>query len=160
MKIHRKEIVVTEYDFAELSESRQTLVQKLKGALPNAYAPYSNFHVSAALLLQNGEIITGSNQENAAYPSGLCAERVALFYKGHQYPNQPIVALAVTVQKNIPDFPYPCGACLQVISEFTNRQTQPFEIILYHTHLNKALIASGVKQLMPFAFIKEHLGNL
>lgn len=160
MKIHRKEIIVSEYDFAELSESQQTLIQKLKVALPNAYAPYSNFPVSTALLLQNGEIITGTNQENAAYPSGLCAERVALFYKGSQYPDQPISKLAVTVGNNTPDFPYPCGACLQVISEFTNRQAEPFEIILYHLHLNKALIASGVKQLMPFAFIKEHLGKL
>lgn len=135
-------------------------MKKLEEALPNAYAPYSHFPVSAVLALQNGELVSGTNQENAAYPSGLCAERVALFYAGANYPDIPIETLAIMVGTEIDSFPYPCGGCLQVISEFQNRQSAPFQIVLYHRFNKSALIASSVEQLLPFAFKKEHLGKI
>ncbi len=152
-------MLLEERSLDELSKDQQRLVAALEQSLPNAYAPYSHFPVSAALLLANGNIITGTNQENAAYPSGLCAERVALFHKGHQYPDMEIVRMAVTVGKEIETFPFPCGACLQVMAEFQHRQTAPIEVMMYHRHKKIALLAVGVEQLLPFAFIKEHLGK-
>lgn len=159
MKIRKTEIILAELAYAELNDQQKNLVDKLEQALSTAYAPYSDFPVAATLLLADGTIISGSNQENASYPSGLCAERVALFAKGAQYPNQGIDKLAVTVAHDIHSFPYPCGSCLQVISEFQNRQSEPIEIIMYDRHKKEALIANGIEQLMPFAFIKEHLGK-
>jgi cytidine deaminase len=159
LKEHKKEIVLHEYGFEELTTHQQMLVGKLEEMLPNAYAPYSNFPVSAVVALESGEVISGTNQENAAYPSGLCAERVALFFTGANYPKGVIKTLAVSVGKEINSFPYPCGACLQVISEFQNKQSTPFQIILFHRFTRSALIANSIEQLLPFAFRKEHLGK-
>ena len=103
-----------------LPEDEIILVNQSREAAKRAYAPYSKFQVGAAVLLENGEIITGTNQENAAYPSGLCAERVAVFYANSKYPDVPVIAIAVTaftnnkfVQTPIP----PCGSCRQVLTE-------------------------------------------
>ncbi len=157
MKKIQKSLELSEYSFKELSPTYQNLVQKAKGAFESSYSPYSNFPVGAALLLENSQIILGSNQENAAYPSGLCAERVALFnYGANQRPTE-IVAIAVAVKNPIDSFAYPCGSCLQVISEFENNQSKEFEIIISHPKEDKYLICKGVSNLLPFSFKKENL---
>ena len=103
----------------ELSREDATLIAEAVKVAQDAYAPYSQFKVGAAVLLENGIIVTGSNQENAAYPSGLCAERTALFYAGAQYPDVPVLALAVVAFNNIGQVEQisPCGSCRQVLVE-------------------------------------------
>ena len=108
-------------DSSELTEDIQSLMKAAVKARENAYAPYSKFNVGAALLLDNGEVVIGSNQENASYPSGLCAERTAVYYAGAKYPNSKIIKMAITAssQNQITDSPIPpCGACRQSISEY------------------------------------------
>src|SRR5699024_9590066 len=103
-------------------------------ATRRSYAPYSHFSVGAAALLANGVVVTGTNQENAAYPSGLCAERTTLFYANSQYPDQAVVTLAIAArtEKDFIDTPIPpCGACRQVILETEKRYKQPIRILLY-----------------------------
>ena len=94
------ETKITIYRFEELSEEYKKLINTAKEQTENSYAPYSNFHVGAAVLLENGEIVAGSNQENAAYPSGLCAERVAAFYANSRFPNVAVKALAIAAWTN------------------------------------------------------------
>ena len=121
----------------------------------NAYAPFSYFYVGAALLLDNGEIITGSNQENAAFPSGLCAERVALNTFGNMNVSNKIIALAVTARSEkfaIPKLLSPCGGCLQVMSEFVKRQNQNFKVIAF-TEAHGLYLAESVDCFLPFGFI-------
>jgi len=121
MKQHALQIGITEYDrLDELSETQVTLINKAIKAAGSAYAPYSKYYVGAAVLLGNGEIITGNNQENAAYPSGLCAERVAIFYAGSQFPDVPATSIAIVAIQNgsIQEEPVtPCGGCRQVLCE-------------------------------------------
>ena len=108
---------ITVYPLEECSEIEKKLINAAKHATEKSYAPYSNFKVGAALLLENGEIITGNNQENAAYPSGLCAERVATFYANSVYPNEKVVAIAIAAWSNgkfTDDVITPCGGCRQV----------------------------------------------
>ena len=107
----------------ELSREDATLIAEAVKVAQDAYAPYSQFKVGAAVLLENGIIVTGSNQENAAYPSGLCAERTALFYAGAQYPDVPVLALAVVAFNNIGQVEQisPCGSCRQVLVETSTR---------------------------------------
>ena len=122
--------IITKYvktDFDLLTNSDKTLVLKAKSMLKSAYAPYSGFLVGAAVHLENGEIITGNNQENVAYPSGMCAERVAIFYAKSQFPNTKINSIAVSaISKNflIEDVVSPCGSCRQVISEYEVKQNE------------------------------------
>ena len=122
----------------------------------NAYAPYSGFRVGAAVLLGNGVIITGNNQENAAYPSGLCAERTALFYASAQYPNIPVIAIAISTL-NGADTPSevakPCGACRQVMAEYEDLAGNLLHIIL--DSANKVLVINGIDTLLPLRFKKE-----
>lgn len=149
-------ISTTIYEFdtvAELSENEQVLISKSKDAVKNAYAPYSKFNVGAAVLLENGEIITGTNQENAAYPSGLCAERVAIFYANSQYPDVPVKAIAVTaytndkfIEKPVP----PCGSCRQVIIETETRFKTPIKIYLVSD--KKVTVIEDAKSLLPLHF--------
>ncbi len=109
---------ITVYSYEECTEIEKKLIDAAKHATSNAYAPYSHFSVGASLLLENGKIITGSNQENAAYPSGLCAERTAVFYANAQYPDQKIEAMAVAAFYNgefTNDIISPCGSCRQVL---------------------------------------------
>ena len=111
---------ITDYPLEECSEIEKKLINAAKHATEKSYAPYSNFKVGAALLLENGEIITGNNQENAAYPSGLCAERVATFYANSVYPNEKVVAIAIAAWSNgkfTDDVITPCGGCRQVLLE-------------------------------------------
>lgn len=138
---------------SDLSAQQSLLLDTAEEATKSAYAPYSNFQVGAAVLLDNGEIVTGSNQENAAYPSGLCAERVALFSAHHRYPKAKVVAIAIAAKnqgKALKNPIMPCGACVQVMSESITRGGQTFEVLLQGEerilHLPSAL------NLLPFRF--------
>ncbi len=119
-----------------------------------AYAPYSHFNVGAAILLKNGEIITGSNQENVAYPSGLCAERVAIFYTGAQYPNEMIAAIAVTAYSldfEFLDVASPCGSCRQAMLEYEVKQDKA--IPFYMDSAGGEIYAlDSIADLLPFNF--------
>lgn len=155
MKNLKVEIAYTEYDTAEeLASDDLALVTAAREAALHAYAPYSGFHVGAAILLENGLIVTGNNQENAAYPSGLCAERVALFTASSQYPDQRIMALAITAQSaaflmNTPVSP--CGACRQVMAEYEMHQKHDFKIILSGQE-GKVILLNNVASVLPFIF--------
>lgn len=123
-------------------------------AREKAYAPYSNFRVGAAILLDNGEIITGNNQENAAYPSGLCAERVAIYFAGAQFPNVKMLQLAVTArsEKQILQTPIPpCGSCRQAIAEYEIKQNQPIEIY-FMGEKGQIYKTDSIKALLPLLF--------
>ncbi|HYX08852.1 MAG TPA: cytidine deaminase [Bacteroidales bacterium] len=140
----------------ELPENDKTLVQKAMKACKNAYAPYSGFSVGAALELSNNVIIEGSNQENSAYPSGLCAERVALFAAGSSYPEIPATSLAIAAFSNgsYTSTPVkPCGSCLQVLAETEQRYNTEVRVILYGEQ--SIYLLEGVKNLLPMAFIKS-----
>ena len=121
-------------------------------ATGQSYAPYSKFHVGAAALLEDGTIVTGSNQENAAYPSGLCAERVALFHAGHQYPDMPVVALAIAAATNGRQVESisPCGACRQVLLEAEQRYGKPMKVLLCGT--KEVVVAESAESLLPLCF--------
>ncbi|MFI5222186.1 MAG: cytidine deaminase [Bacteroidia bacterium] len=143
----------------ELNEEDSTLIKLAKEAVHSSYAPYSKFHVGCAVLMENGKIVLGSNQENRAYPSGLCAERVAIFQAGALYPDVPISALAVTAKaENYPvDKPVVCcGACLQSISEYELKFNKPVKIIL-QGESGELWIAEGVKTFLPFLFKADEL---
>jgi cytidine deaminase len=143
----------------ELDETDQQLCNKAEEALVTSYSPYSNFKVSTAVRLKDGTIVTGSNQENLAYPSGLCAERVALFAIGARYPDAVIESMAITAHTNNFNIVYPvtcCGACLQVMSEFERKQKQEIEVIFYCIG-GKVLKVKGIKSLLPFAFVEDRL---
>jgi len=137
----------------ELSEVEKDLVLKAKSIAKQAYAPHSKFFVGAALLLDNGEIVTGNNQENAAYPSGICAERTAIFYANAQYPEQAIKTLAIAVftNGNYAEQPVtPCGSCRQVMLEAENRYNTPMRVIM--TGEKQIYVANSVKDLLPLSF--------
>ena len=155
MKQRAFTIRLKEYDRLEdLTQSQSDLVVKAVEAARKAYAPYSGFHVGAAVLLANGEIFTGNNQENAAYPSGLCAERVAIFYAGSQYPDVPAVSIAITAIRNgsILTTPVsPCGGCRQVLIEKESVGSKPMEITLYGTE--KIQVIGSAAELLPLPFI-------
>lgn len=142
----------------ELSAEDQELVRAAIGATANSYARYSNFNVGAALRLADGSITTGANQENAAFPSGLCAERCAIFAAQSHHPEHAITALAISA-KNVnglmPDPVSPCGACRQVILEMEDRYQQPVRILLYGTR--GVYCINSVKDLMPLSFVDENM---
>ena len=141
------------YNYNELQSEEKKLIDFAKDACAHAYAPYSQFQVGAAVLLANGEIVAGSNQENVAFPSGLCAERTALFYANSQYPDQEVKSLAVAAytQGDFLDRPIsPCGACRQVILETEIRFQNPVRIYLYGK--SEIYVIEGIKDLLPLAF--------
>lgn len=143
----------------ELPEPVRLLMQKAVEARKKAYAPYSNFRVGAALLLDNGEVVQGSNQENAAYPSGLCAERVAVFHAGAVYPEARILQMAISAASDnkLVDAPIPpCGACRQSISEYEFKQDTPIEIY-FMGETGKVLKSDSLKNLLPLVFDKNFL---
>ncbi len=126
--------VINEYQWDELSKTDQELIQMAKDSTNHSYAPYSKFYVGAAALLNNDVVVCGTNQENAAYPSGLCAERTTLFYANSQYPNQGVktIAIAARNERGFIDMPIPpCGSCRQVMLETEKRFQQPMRILLY-----------------------------
>lgn len=137
----------------ELEQKDKDLVESAKSFLDNAYSPYSKFNVSCALVLDNGKIINGTNQENAAYPSGTCAERTTIFYANSMYPNSRVETMAIVAKTNgkILEIPItPCGACRQVILESQIRQKSPIKIILVGT--KKCFIINSITDLLPLSF--------
>ncbi|HYW94412.1 MAG TPA: cytidine deaminase [Bacteroidales bacterium] len=156
MKKNKIEIDFYEAASTENMESIEVrLINKAKSAARKAYAPYSGFSVGAAVLLENGEIITGSNQENAAYPSGVCAERTALYYAGSTFPDVPVKTMAITAlyQDEFVRLPVtPCGTCRQVILETQRRYNSRIRIIMFGEELIR--VVDDVICLLPFPFDK------
>ncbi|MGJ8549670.1 cytidine deaminase [Winogradskyella wichelsiae] len=141
-------------DFNELSKAMQNLMTAAIEARENAYAPYSKFNVGAAILLDNNEVVIGSNQENACFPSGLCAERTAIFYAGAKYPKAKILKMAITAasQNQITDKPIPpCGACRQSIAEYEMKQDLPIEIYFMGAQ-GKVIKSHSLANLLPLLF--------
>lgn len=151
-------ILIQSYQLDELSPQDQELVQAAIKATHNAYANYSRFYVGAALRLENGKIVIGANQENAAFPSGLCAERTAVFAAQANYPDSPIETLAIAGRNEkgvLPNPITPCGACRQVILEIEDRYKKPIKILLYGTQ--KIYCIKSVKDLLPLSFVDENM---
>ena len=143
----------------EVDHDIQSLMKQALNARKKAYAPYSKFSVGAALLLENGEVITGSNQENASYPSGLCAERTAIYYAGSQYPDMKILKIAITAGSLIKttNSPIPpCGACRQAIAEYEIKQETPIEIY-FMGETGKVIKSNSLANLLPLVFDKSVL---
>ena len=143
----------------ELPAEIQDLMNQAVEIRKKAYAPYSRFRVGAALLLDNGQIILGSNQENAAYPSGLCAERTAIFYAGSAYPEAKILKMAITAASdtNQTTAPIPpCGSCRQSIAEYEIKQDTPIEIY-FMGEIGEVYKSASLKNLLPFMFDKKFL---
>ncbi|OYQ41576.1 cytidine deaminase [Flavobacterium cyanobacteriorum] len=143
----------------ELPENIKNLMRQAVVARANAYAPYSRFRVGVALELDNGVIVQGNNQENAAYPSGLCAERVAVFHAGAVYPGATIVRMAISAASDdkVVDSPIPpCGSCRQAIAEYELKQEHPIEIYFMGQEGN-VLKADSLKSLLPLVFDRNFL---
>lgn len=141
----------------DLSEADQLLVAQAKDSREHAYAPYSFYKVGAAVRLKSGEIVIGSNQENAAYPSGLCAERVAFFAAGAKYPESEFDTVAIVTKSDGAVPASSCGSCRQVMAEYEQRQGQPIRVIFADDEGN-VLITNSVADLIPFAFEARRLG--
>lgn len=159
MKTTEIKIVVHEYEnIGELPENDRILLNEARRITSLAYAPYSGFYVGAAVLLGNGMIVTGNNQENSAYPSGLCAERVALFYANANYPDSEVQAIAISAAKNgilVHEPVKPCGACRQALAEAEVRFETPIRIIL--DGQDSIMVLNGVESLLPLSFSKKAL---
>ncbi|MBR2262231.1 MAG: cytidine deaminase [Paludibacteraceae bacterium] len=144
---------VTILSYDELDKKDAELVEKAKQATSGSYSPYSQFSVGTAIRLADGTIVTGSNQENASYPCGLCAERTALFYANAQYPTLPVNAIAIAA-KNVNGFlstPItPCGACRQALLETELRYKQMIKVLLYGTE--KIYCVNSIAELLPLQF--------
>jgi cytidine deaminase len=139
-----------------LNEDLKGLVATADGNLKNAYAPYSKFKVSAVCKLENGEVVKGTNQENGAYPSGLCAERVAIFAAKSQFPDQKVEKIVITTEQTTTVPVSPCGACRQVLIEYEITQNQPIELTMKSGN-SKVWQFKSVRDILPFAFDGEFL---
>lgn len=145
--------------YEEFSADDRELIDRAREAAKRCYAPYSHFGVGAALRLADGNIVTGNNQENAAYPSGLCAERTALFWANAQYPDVAVDTLVIAARNEAGELTKPippCGACRQVILEIEKRYSRPVRIILFGT-AESYLIEEGIKALLPLCFDADFL---
>ncbi|HWZ35721.1 MAG TPA: cytidine deaminase [Mucilaginibacter sp.] len=160
MTNHEIKIAFQEYNsVAELSIADQALCAEAVKAMENSHSPYSKFRVGAALRLKSGKIIHGSNQENVAYPSGLCAERVALFYWGANHPDDPIETMAVTAYTDKFELQKPvasCGSCLQVLAECEKMQNAPVKVMLFVGE-GPVWVANGIESFLPFLFFEDRL---
>lgn len=147
-----------EIEFEELSGEEQKLLNQAAESAKKAYAPYSRFHVGAAVLLENGNIYLGNNQENAAYPSGICAERVAVFSAMANEPDVPVKTLAITAiaQKTIDHPISPCGSCRQAILEYEQHHGKDIRILL-RGETGKVAVFDSITQLLPFQFTSKEL---
>ena len=138
----------------ELTDIERALIEKAIEATDRSYANYSNFHVGAAVLLKNGEIVMGCNQENVAFPAGICAERTAIYAAGAQYPDSPVIMLAIAARNtegNLQEEPIsPCGVCRQVMVETETRFQHPIRLLLYGS--KHVYVVDGIKTLMPLSF--------
>ncbi len=143
----------------EFDPTERRLLQAAKEATQRSYSPYSKFSVGAAVLLADGSIVTGSNQENSAFPSGLCAERTAVFYANSQYPDTPVVALCIAARDTTGQFTRrpisPCGACRQVLIETENRFQTSIRILLYGT--DGTYILESARDTLPVHFDNSYL---
>ena len=142
----------------ELSAEEQILVDKAIEATTRSYSVYSHFAVGAALMLENGDIVLGANQENAAFPSGLCAERTAIFAAQVNNPDQPLktIAIAARNENGLLKKPItPCGGCRQVMLEIEERYKKPVKILLYGTE--GIYVINSVKDIMPLSFVSDDL---
>lgn len=152
--------VITEYDSVEdLQKADAELIAAAGKAADSAYAPYSHFNVGAAVLLENGTVVLGNNQENVAYPSGLCAERVALFTVGAHHPDVPVQAIAITAKSeefSIDEPLAPCGACRQVMVECETKYKKNIRIIL-QGQTGKILVVNSVHDILPLSFSSDKL---
>lgn len=146
--------LIHEVQMDELTSDERTLIEMAIEGTNRSYAPYSNFHVGAAIQLENGVRFIGCNQENAAFPAGICAERSAIFAAGAQYPDQPVTMLAITARGKdgevIAEPASPCGTCRQVLIETETRFHNPVRILLYGR--NRVYVVDSIKQLMPLSF--------
>lgn len=146
--------VIMECQMDELPSDEQYLVQKAIESTNNSYARYSHFCVGAAVQLDNGEVLPGCNQENAAFPAGICAERSAIFAAGAQYPNTAVEKIAIAAREpngNLTAEPVsPCGTCRQVLIETETRFQRPIRILLYGR--NRIYVMDGISHLMPLSF--------
>jgi cytidine deaminase len=142
------------YQRAELDDADLQLIDAAIASTAHSYAPHSHFHVGAAIRLANGVILPGCNQENAAFPSGICAERSAIFAAGAQYPDQAVTAIAITARdangELLKEPVSPCGTCRQVLIETEHRFRQEIRILLYGSE--KVYVMQGIKTLMPLSF--------
>lgn len=142
-----------------LDDQTRELMQKAVEVRKQAYAPYSKFRVGAAILLENGKVVIGNNQESAAYPSGLCAERVAVFQAGSLYPNTKILKIIISATSDISPTKRPtppCGACRQSISEYEQKQDIPIEIY-FMGETGEVYKSDSLENLLPLSFHKDFL---
>lgn len=159
----KKKYITTVFEYEsekELPDTYQNIISLAKESMQKAYAPYSNFNVGACVLLENGVTFTGNNQENAAYPSGLCAERVAMFYANSNYPDVAVKAIAICAsnQNGILQTPVPpCGSCRQVLLESEIRFDSPIEVILVGRNVIQLL--KNTSQLLPLNFKNSNLSE-
>ncbi len=160
MKKETLSLELTVYDSEkELSAEDAALMNRARKAREDAYAPYSNFKVGAAVLLENGEVVVGNNQENASYPSGLCAERVAVFQAGARYPGLAVMKIAIAAgseTKPLAKPAAPCGNCRQSIFEYENKQRKPIELLLMGAS-GEVYKCPSIQGLLPLAFGREFL---
>lgn len=160
MKKLQYTVEVEEFDSASsLDIDEQELLKVAKNTLKNAYAPYSEFNVAAAVQLENGNVVTGTNQENTAYPSGMCAERVAIFAAASNYPKEQIQKVVITADSERIEVDHPiapCGACRQVMLEYEMNQAAPITLILAGAS-GKVYRIEGVRQMLPIFFHEEGL---
>ncbi|KXN99009.1 cytidine deaminase [Aequorivita aquimaris] len=160
MKKQKIEIALEVFEsISELPKDIQELMNKAQQARENAYAPYSRFRVGAAVRLSSGEIVIGNNQENAAFPSGLCAERVAVFSAGANFPNETITDLAITVRAEsheVTEAIAPCGACRQALAEYEQKQKSPIAIY-FMGETGDVINVASVMDLLPLGFDAKYL---
>lgn len=158
----KKEIRITLEEYASvdmLPLNDRELLKLAEAVIKDAYAEYSHYRVGAALRLSNGETFTGNNQENAAYPSGLCAERVAMFYAKSRYPDEAIESIAISARADeftIREAVAPCGACRQVMAEYQGQQDVPIRVIM-KGEKGPVLVTGSINDLLPMMFHAEEL---
>ena len=159
---HEIKINFEEYtSVEELGQADKELCLEAVKALANSHSPYSKFRVGVAMRLQSGKILLASNQENVAYPSGLCAERVALFHWGANHPNDPIETMAITAHSDEFLLTKPvtsCGACLQVLAEYEKKQGRAIKMLLY-CQQGAVWTATGIESFLPFLFFEDRLNS-
>lgn len=158
MEILELKTKIQVYSIESATIDKKKLIEAAQKATQTAYTPYSHYNVGAAVLLKNGIIVSGSNQENAAYPSGLCAERTALFYANAQYPDIPVQMVAIAAFNKgafTADICSPCGSCRQVFVEIENRYNTPITILMCSK--DKVYEVDTIRDLLPFCFTKESL---
>lgn len=158
MKQKTIQSTIAVYQLHELSADQRALIERAKQMTYQSYCPYSHFHVGAAALLQDGTVVTGSNQENAAYPSGLCAERTTLFAANANHPHTPVTMLAIACRtdEGFTSKPgSPCGSCRQVMIETEHRYNTPMQVLLYGEE--EIYVVSRADELLPLGFFAEDL---